>query len=773
MADVIKIYQKLKQDLTQLVAWVRANYLGKVQNPTAGHFAGVDSTGNVVDSGYGSSSFQTPLSSQTAYNRQGSASAVPQITTNALGQVTAITEVPIDIPASQVQTDWQENDATSVRHIQNRTHYIESVSTSDVWYQTNVEVGSASSSPGAYSGTFNLTEGKTYNVTITQGSNTKTYEGIVCENNTTVSGLFLNKNWSNPMQGAETTSDAFYILVQASSVILASADVYGSGCTVQVSEVTETIHKLDPKYLPDNVNQLESITTQESSVSGGTNVVTFTQTNGTQTSFNVKNGEKGDTGATGATGPQGATGPTGPQGPKGDDGVSLGEVALTQEVTQDTDKVPSDKAVYDAIETMDKQVPTAFYGSNTGSLVGPVVTKYNVVDYPNLNPALSDEIAILIHNINMPTGYNIAGQSDTLRMESPDGNNSITIGIYTGSAQVRIASKVNGTSYAYTNYPYSNSFLGREIIIGLNFKKGTIRVYCGGVELTSNTYPIARIPDLTTISKVTVRGLNGSSDFTYIGIMNHIPSPSLVASIFSLYPEDIRVSKFYSDSFGNEAYDLNTATGSGFTYSNKSTDSVTFARTSAGTNCIMNATPLPTTNYIDHYWLRTADMEITSGSMLFRGLGQSVNSGYPTDVYSSDGTFLGTTTNSGIELGIGIYKLVLVARADTATNAGTAVMIANVTNNVTGVLSNLKHKNVGYVLEFMPQTFRGTHFVMPSGDKLLKSSTLNIRSNIVFPKLTTDTYAQYNGQLKLGDNGQIYMGYINGTTNVWKQINNS
>ena len=317
MADVIKIYQKLKQDLTQVVAWVRAKYLGKGQNPTAGHFAGVDSNGNVVDSCYGSSSFQTPLSSQTAYNRKGSASAVPQITTNALGQVTAITEVPIDIPASQVQTDWQENDATSVRHIQNRTHYVESVSTSDVWYQSNVEVGSASSSPGAYSGTFNLTEGKTYNVTITQGSNTKTYEGIVCENNTTVSGLFLNKNWSNPMQGAETTSDAFYILVQASSVILASADVYGSGCTVQVSEVTETIHKLDPKYLPDNVNQLESITTQESSVSGGTNVVTFTQSNGTQTSFNVKNGEKGETGATGATGPQGATGPTGPQGPAG------------------------------------------------------------------------------------------------------------------------------------------------------------------------------------------------------------------------------------------------------------------------------------------------------------------------------------------------------------------------------------------------------------------------------------------------------------------------
>ena len=774
MADVIKIYQRLKQDLTQLVAWVRANYLGKVQNPTAGHFAGVDNTGNVVDSGYGSSSFQTPLASQTAYNRKGCASAVPQITTNALGQVTAITEVPIDIPASQVQTDWQENDATSVRHIQNRTHYIESVSTSDVWYQTGCNVGSGTTSPGGYPATFNITTGDKYNVTISQGSTSKTYEGLTAEYDSVFNGLALRKNWSDSMGMSDTSTDALLLVVQPSNVVLRSADIYGENCTVQVSEVTETVHKLDPKYLPDNVNQLDSITTQESSVSGGTNVVTFTQTNGTQTSFNVKNGEKGDTGATGATGPQGATGPTGPQGPKGDDGVSLGEIALTQEVTQDTDKVPSDKAVYDAIETMDKQVPTAFYGSNTGSLVGPVVTEYDVADYPNLNPALSDEVAILIHNINANTAYLQSLQSDTLHLSSSDGNNSITIGIYSGSANIRIASKVNGTSYAYTNYNYGTShYLGREYIIGFKFSTGKISVFRGGVEATSNTYPVSRIPDLTTISKVTVRGLNGSSDFSYIGIMNYIPTPNLAASIFSLYPEDIRISKFYSDSFGSDAYDLNTVKGSGFTYSNKSADSVTFARTSAGTNCVMNITEMAATNYTDHYWLRTADLEITSGSMLFRGLGQSTNSGYPTDVYSYDGTFLGTTTNSGIELSVGKYKLVLVARADTFTTAGTAVMIANVANNVTGVLSNLKHKNVGYVLEFMPQTFRGTHFEMPSGDKLLKSSTLNIRSNIVYPKTTTDTYAQYNGQLKLGDNGQIYMGYINGTTNTWKQINNS
>ena len=62
---------------------------------------------------------------------------------------------------------------------------------------------------------------------------------------------------------------------------------------------------------------------------GGSNVVTVTKTDGSTSTFKVKNGSKGvkgDTGATGPTGPQGEkgdtgeTGPTGPQGPQGEKG---------------------------------------------------------------------------------------------------------------------------------------------------------------------------------------------------------------------------------------------------------------------------------------------------------------------------------------------------------------------------------------------------------------------------------------------------------------------
>ena len=62
---------------------------------------------------------------------------------------------------------------------------------------------------------------------------------------------------------------------------------------------------------------IDSITTTESDESGGNNTVTITLTNGASKSFNVKNGKNGA------------------------DGVSLGEIALTQDVGDAADKVMS------------------------------------------------------------------------------------------------------------------------------------------------------------------------------------------------------------------------------------------------------------------------------------------------------------------------------------------------------------------------------------------------------------------------------------------------
>lgn len=71
----------------------------------------------------------------------------------------------------------------------------------------------------------------------------------------------------------------------------------------------------------EELNQITSITTTESTASGGNNTVTITETDGTTTTFNVKNGKDGA------------------------DGVSLGEVALVQTTGDATDAVMSQKAV--------------------------------------------------------------------------------------------------------------------------------------------------------------------------------------------------------------------------------------------------------------------------------------------------------------------------------------------------------------------------------------------------------------------------------------------
>lgn len=69
------------------------------------------------------------------------------------------------------------------------------------------------------------------------------------------------------------------------------------------------------------VQSVEQTTT--SNADGGSNIVTVTLTDGTESTFTVKNGSKGsqgEKGDTGETGPQGPQGIQGEQGPKGDTG---------------------------------------------------------------------------------------------------------------------------------------------------------------------------------------------------------------------------------------------------------------------------------------------------------------------------------------------------------------------------------------------------------------------------------------------------------------------
>ena len=130
------------------------------------------------------------------------------------------------------------------------------------------------------------------------------------------------------------------------------------------------------------VNAIASITALESSVSGGTNQLTITETNGTVTVFHVKNGQQGaqgpqgetgaqgpqgpqgETGATGAQGPQGETGAQGPQGPQGETGATGAQGPQGETGAQGPQGPAGESGVYPVVSSSSQSQelsPNTFY----------------------------------------------------------------------------------------------------------------------------------------------------------------------------------------------------------------------------------------------------------------------------------------------------------------------------------------------------------------------------------------------------------------------------
>ena len=111
------------------------------------------------------------------------------------------------------------------------------------------------------------------------------------------------------------------------------------------------------------MNQISSITTTESSTSGGNNVVTISQTNGNSTTFNVKNGESAyQTYYNTTSDNPKKTEAQWLESLKGADGVTLGQVELVQATGSNTDKVMSQDAVTNEIMMDFSCTPTSTYG---------------------------------------------------------------------------------------------------------------------------------------------------------------------------------------------------------------------------------------------------------------------------------------------------------------------------------------------------------------------------------------------------------------------------
>jgi hypothetical protein len=127
--------------------------------------------------------------------------------------------------------------------------------------------------------------------------------------------------------------------------------------------------------------------TTTSSADGGSNVVTVTLTNGTTSTFTVKNGSKGSTGATGQQGPKGDTGATGPAGQNGADGKTpvkgtdyFTEADKQEMVSQVSNAfIQGENEVYQAVNAVYAQQATN--DSNGKNIAENYVKKVDVPDY--------------------------------------------------------------------------------------------------------------------------------------------------------------------------------------------------------------------------------------------------------------------------------------------------------------------------------------------------------------------------------------------------------
>ena len=174
---------------------VAANKADKVSSATNGNFASLDSNGNLTDSGHKHSDYQTALSTQTAYTSKGSATKVPQITTNTLGQVTSITEVTItqpDISGKEDKMDIITVSATSLAPSVNKYYrFTADVGTLAVTLPTVTDTTKVASI------VFYLTTGSSPNVTFTSTHSVVYQDGFQLDASKTyeVNALFNGSAW--------------------------------------------------------------------------------------------------------------------------------------------------------------------------------------------------------------------------------------------------------------------------------------------------------------------------------------------------------------------------------------------------------------------------------------------------------------------------------------------------------------------------------------------------------------------------------------------------
>lgn len=144
------------------------------------------------------------------------------------------------------QPDWNQNDSTAADYVKNRPFYTGApVETVLVEESTVSFYASPSGSQGTVQSTFSPTVGETYKVS---------WDGAVYECTCVDSGGIVIGNLSIIGEGSDT-GEPFVIIPKKSGLVIHTKDTSASH-TISISGYIESVVKINPKYLPTEVNEL-------------------------------------------------------------------------------------------------------------------------------------------------------------------------------------------------------------------------------------------------------------------------------------------------------------------------------------------------------------------------------------------------------------------------------------------------------------------------------------------------------------------------------------
>lgn len=452
--------------------------------------------------------------------------------------------------------------------------------------------------------------------------------------------------------------------------------------------------------------------------------------------------------------PKGAKGDKGDKGDTGASGVHVGDTVIEQTTGTSTTSLMSQKAVTDAIDELDKRMPTSISGSK--------IISYNVADYPLLNPALSDGIT-LIYDKRVTGSYIFY---DLLSLESLDQRNYFRISV-TGW-QYKIVTKINGGSEnTQTLNPGAAAISGEKVFIAttINFKTGEIKFYSDGVYMSTASFDTSKLPDFELVERVTMSSYG--EKIRFLGVCSSMLTDEQMSDLYSNYPNDVFEDLLTSLKFGVNEIDLGTGSGvqNGvtFTFYGSYVDVVT---TSASfSNCyVIGRRNYITSEDAKRDIIYRMHITVTEGTPHLNGIG--INGRHKCTVYDSNGDVVSSAGDC--DLPVGEYDLEFVGQ----------VLSNNYVINFskTGVckfrISDVTVQYCGAALILSPYNLRGNKFVQPNGDEIEGTSSLNVFYDTYKPEIVfSGDVPAYNGQIKC-EGGHVYFGYVTEGLNVWKRLDN-